>query len=166
MKLADLSPEIKVRIKKIRYDQIVEKHEGPWSYETEFEHEWKKDYKFADEASRLAFEQREAEYREKYKDAEFLDVEGRWVLLPLGAEHYPNITFLRVHSNPDDTVLTMFFTDATFKDYWGENAGFIAIAEKFPNQNFFVTTVYHEWFTMPSLEAQLARLDEGSANND
>lgn len=33
MKLSDLSPVVRERLNAMRYDRIIEKHEGPWSWE-------------------------------------------------------------------------------------------------------------------------------------
>jgi hypothetical protein len=39
------------------------------------------------------------------------------------------------------------------RNLWEDfEAGRIAICEKMPGENFFLTTVYHEWFILPSLD--------------
>jgi hypothetical protein len=55
MKLSDLSPEILEKIKSVRWDRIIEKHEGPEDWESVL----------------------------RYYEPEFLEIEGRWVLLPV-----------------------------------------------------------------------------------
>lgn len=121
MKIADLSPEVIEKIKTIRYDQILEKHEGPWKWESEFE----------------------------FSDPEFIEVEGRSVLLPVERKQHANISILRVSVSPDDKLMTIFLKDTTYssdpKWEWIE-AGYLAICEKMPGQDFYVATLYHERF--------------------
>ena len=66
MRVADLTAEQRERVGKIRYDQIVEKHEGPWDWDTTLEY------------------------------GEFLTVDGHDVLLPVEQENHANITIKRV----------------------------------------------------------------------
>ena len=117
MKIADLSPELLEKIKSLRYDRIYEKHEGPWKWESEFE----------------------------YGEPEFINMAGHEILLPIEKQYHPNITILRVITSMDGNTLTVFFQDTSFgnRDF---DSGFLAICEKMPNENFFIATVYHEWF--------------------
>ena len=109
------------QIARCYYDRIIEKHEGPESWE-----------------SALA----------NYEVAMF-DVQGYSVLFPRDREHHPNITILRCIPSLDQQELTIFLKDITFvqdpedEAFW---SGFLAICEKFANENFYLTTVYHEWF--------------------
>lgn len=121
MKLADLPPETRERIRRLRYDRIIEKHEGPekWSWVVD-------DYK-----------------------TDFLTIEGRHVLLPVPGKHLRNITVLRSIPSADGLSLTLFLKDTTLVDdpKWESlMAGFIAICDKFPGEEFYVAIVYHEWF--------------------
>lgn len=116
MRLADLSPETLEQLAAMRYDRIVEKHEGPedWGYLV-----------------------REAE-------VEFLSIGGFDVLLPVEKENYPNISILRVIVSDDRGVLTIFLTDTTW--YTGMFAGFLAVCERFPGADWYTAIVFHEWF--------------------
>ena len=86
MKIADLSPQTFERLKKWRYDSIVEKHEGPWDYAGVF----------------------------TYGNPEFMEINGKTVLLPLDGKQRPNVTILRCVESKDGNVLTIFLKDTTF----------------------------------------------------
>lgn len=122
MKVSDLSPAAIGKIKALRYDQLLEKHEGPWRWESEFE----------------------------YGNPEFMQINGRDVLLPVSPEQHPNITILRAIMSDNGNAMTIFLKDTT---YWkGQDeffAGRFAFCDKLPGENFFVATVYHEWFLIP-----------------
>jgi hypothetical protein len=126
MKLADSSPEVIEKIKNLRYDQILEKHEGPWDWASEF----------------------------KYGDPEFLMVQDWAVLLPIHQEHHSNISVLRTVMSENSGTLTLFLKDMTYvSDPEWENfeAGRVAICEKMPGENFYVALLYHEWFIVDNL---------------
>jgi len=103
------------------YDRIIEKHEGP--------EDW---------AATLRF-----------YDLEMFEVEGYRVLFPLYRRQHKNITILRCIVSQNQQVLTLFLKDTTHVEdpddelFWG---GFLAICEKFPDEDFYLTTLYHEWF--------------------
>ena len=122
MKIAELTLEQREKIAVLYYDRIVEKHEGPSSWRSEFE----------------------------YSNMEFLIVDNFWVLLPLDVEHHANISILRCIENKDGESLTLFLKDTTLveseKDEFFQ-AGFLAICDRL--ENFFIATVYHEWFLVP-----------------
>ncbi|MBC8170688.1 MAG: hypothetical protein H7X77_03415 [Anaerolineae bacterium] len=107
------------KIKAVRFDRIYGKHEGPWGWS-----HWLDD-----------------------DEVEFIQMSGYEVLLPINKDHYLNITPLRVIPSADTGTLTIFFKDTTFG---GDrmDAGYLAICEKIPGENFFVATVYHEWFIL------------------
>ena len=116
MRVADLSVETRERVARVRWDRIIEKHEGPWDWKYWLE------------------------------DAEFMTVDGFDVLLPVERENHPNITFLRVIPSADGNTLTIFLKDTT---YYGDDpfsAGFLAVCDKFPGEDWFLAIVYHEWF--------------------
>ena len=119
MKIADLPPEMLEKIKGLRFDRIYEKHEGPWKWSY-----WLED-----------------------DEVEFIQMSEYDVLLPIHRDHYPNITPLRLIPSADAGTLTIFFKDTTF-GHDSFDAGFLAICEKMPGANFFVATVYHEWFIL------------------
>lgn len=121
MLLTELPEEIVNQIKQRRYDSIVEKHEGPFSWDSVF----------------------------KYDDVEFMNVEGYNVLLPVDKERHGNITILRTVVDKDEAVLTLFLKDTSFVDDPQEEwfmAGYLAICERIGDENIYIATVYHEWF--------------------
>jgi len=123
MKIADLSPELVEKIKTLQYDRNIEKHDGPYDWAWEIEDD----------------------------TVEFIEMSGYDVLLPMQKYHYPNIKPLRVIPSADGLVLTIFFTDSTKAFAFEDNGlGFLAICEKIPDENFFIATVYHEWFILDS----------------
>ncbi len=117
MKFADLSPEAIAKIKTVRWDRIIEKHEGP--------ERWK---------SVL-----------RYTDPDFLMVDGHPVLLPIDKERHANITILRSIPSADGHTLTLFLKDTTYGDDW-DMAGYMAVCDKVAGEDFFLAVVYHEWF--------------------
>ncbi|MBI5670385.1 MAG: hypothetical protein HZC41_20520 [Chloroflexi bacterium] len=122
MKLADLSPEVIEKIKTLRYDRILEKHEGPWKWASVLE----------------------------YYDPELMLIDSRYVLLPLEREQHPNISVLRSIVSADGNTLTLFLKDTTYyPEYESEmDTGRLAICEKLAGADFYITTVYHEWFVV------------------
>src|SRR5688500_15157790 len=100
MQLADLSLETRARAASMRWDRIIEKHEGPW--------EWS--YLIEDEL------------------VEFIAIEGFDVLLPVEKDQHPNISILRCIVSEDRNSLTIFLTDTTF--YTGMDAGFLAVCDR------------------------------------
>lgn len=77
MKLEEISPEILEKIRTYRWDRIIEKHEGPetWNYLLDS------------------------------KSVEFLQIDGYVVLLPIDKEHHPNMSILRCIVSEDHRVL-------------------------------------------------------------
>src|SRR6266446_6992563 len=125
MRIADLTADVLTRIKARRYDRIVEKHEGPESWESFL----------------------------RYGDPEFLQVQGFDVLLPVQQDHHPNITVLRVLVAEGRSALTIFLKDTTHvsqrQDEWFM-AGFLAVCERMPGERFYIASVFHEWFIIES----------------
>lgn len=123
MKFADLSPAVREKIAAYQYDRIIEKHEGP-------------------ELWRSALQ---------YKDLEFLEIAGRTVLLPVDREQHGNITFLRIIASADGQTLTLFLKDTTYtaEAGWDEKyAGFVAVCDRVPGEDFYLAVLYHEWFVI------------------
>jgi hypothetical protein len=123
MNVKDLYEETLQKIKAYRYDRFVEKHEGPENWGAMF----------------------------KYYEPEFLEIEGKFVLLPLDRSRHANITILRNVVDKEDKTLTIFLKDTTYRDspddeFFG--AGFVAICDKVPDEDFFITIFYHEWFIL------------------
>ena len=121
MRISELPPEVIAEIRLWRYDRILEKHEGPFDWGAVLD----------------------------YYDPEFLDIGGRPVLLPIGKDQHPAISILRLVPSEDGRMLTIFLKDRTHLHDPADEmfcAGFLAVCEKFPGQEFFLATVYHEWF--------------------
>ncbi len=116
MKLEELSPETLEKIRTYRWDRIIEKHEGPWTWD----------------------------YLLESKTVEFLQMDGYEVLLPIDKEHHPNMSILRCIVSEDQHSLTIFLKDTTHDT--GIFAGFLAICDKVPGEEWFIAIVYHEWF--------------------
>jgi hypothetical protein len=116
-----LSPHAIEKIKVYRWDRIIEKHEGPETWESVL----------------------------KYYDPEFMVINGYNVLLPIVREHHGNITILRCIIGDHEQVLTIFLKDTTYSDdpEWEKfAAGFVAVCERVAEEDFFVAILYHEWF--------------------
>jgi hypothetical protein len=124
VRLADLSPEMRRRIAEIRWDRFIEKHEGPWPWKSWIEHD----------------------------DVDFLTVDGNEVLFPIEKANHANISILRCIPSADGSVLTIFLTDTTF--YEEMFAGALAICEKVPGEDWYLTLVYHDWFVIPDVATQ------------
>jgi hypothetical protein len=117
MKITDLSNEALAKIKAARWDRIIEKHEGPFDWASEFE----------------------------YSTPEFMDIDGRAVLLPVAQLQHANITILRTIWSADGRSLTLFLKDTTrYDDTF--SSGFLAVCDRIPGEAFFLAIVYHEWF--------------------
>lgn len=116
-------------IRPCRFDRIIEKHEGPehWSFMIEI------------------------------YDLEFIEIDKRAVLLPVDQKHHKNITILRSIVDKDETSLTVFLKDTTYvaePEHDNFDAGFVAICDKIPGEEFFIAVLYHEWFI---IEEQILR---------
>ena len=116
IQLADLSQDVLARAREMRWDRIIEKHEGPWTW---------------------------APWIDNF-DVEFMNIGGYDVLLPVEKENHPNITILRLIVSEDHNTLTIFLKDTTY--YEGMFAGFLAVCDRFPGENWYIAIVYHEWF--------------------
>ena len=124
MNIADISPETRRRIGAMRFDWFVEKHEGPW--------DWKS---FIDSGT-----------------ASFITVDGYDVLLPVEADHHPNISIVRCIVSEDRSTLTLFLTDTTcFEEMF---SGFFAVCEKVPGEDWYIALLYHEWFVIDDVGEQ------------
>ena len=77
-----------------------------------------------------------------------MSVKGYSVLLPIDRDHHPNITFLRCIVGDNGQTLTLFLKDTTFiNDPEDEMlAGFVAVCDKMPGEDFYIAILYHEWF--------------------
>ncbi len=123
MKLANLSPETLEQIKLVRWDRIIEKHEGPEDWESVL----------------------------RYYEPEFIEIEERWVLLPVEESHHANITILRSIWSDDSNSLTLFLKDTTYDDD-AFFSGFMAVCDKVKGEDFFLAILYHEWFVIERID--------------
>jgi len=117
MKISDLSTETLEKIKLVRWDRIIEKHEGPEDWESVLE----------------------------YEEPEFIQIEGCAVLLPVDKSHHPNIRVIRSIWSADNNSVTLFLSDTTYEDdpFF---SGFMAVCDRLKDEEFFLAILYHEWF--------------------
>ncbi|SPF31402.1 conserved hypothetical protein [Syntrophobacter sp. SbD1] len=71
----------------------------------------------------------------------FLNIGDLNVLLPVGRENQANISVLRCIISDDRETLTIFLKDTTY--YSGSDAGFVAVCERVPLENWYIAFVYH-----------------------
>lgn len=123
MKLSNLSTEALEKIKSVRWDRIIEKHEGPEDWDSVL----------------------------RYYEPEFMMIEGRFILLPVERSHHPNITILRCIWSADGKSLTLFLRDTTYDDdpFF---SGFVAVCDRVAGEDFFLAILYHEWFVIERAE--------------
>ncbi len=117
------------RIRSYRWDRIIEKHEGPEGWDSVLE----------------------------YYDPEFLVLGEHTVLLPVVKDQHPNITLLRSIVGDGGASLTLFLKDTTYcqdpDDAW-ICAGFVAVCDRVPGEDFFIAILYHEWFIIDPIPAR------------
>lgn len=118
MKLSDLSQETLEKIKSVRWDRIIEKHEGPEDWESVL----------------------------RWNEPEFLTIEGHAVLLPIEKSRHANITVLRTIDSRDGNSLTIFLKDTTYYGDDPFSAGYMAVCDRVADEGFFLAILYHEWF--------------------
>jgi hypothetical protein len=140
MKLADLSEATRQKIAKVRWDRIIEKHEGheDWSCLV------------TDDSAPLIFANRPDydPFTRQIEDVpEFLIVDDRAVLLPIPRKYHPNVEIVRTNWSVDGNSVTIFLTDTTFGSDWFE-IGYLAICDKVAGEDFWLSIVYHEWFVI------------------
>lgn len=104
MKLADLPEATLEKVRSVRWDRILEKHEGPEAWESILQ----------------------------YSHPEFLPVGEYHVLLPVDVEHHSNITILRDILSADKRSLTLFLQDTTYGQNWYDS-GFLAVCDRLEN---------------------------------
>jgi hypothetical protein len=140
MKVADLSELTRQKIAKVRWDSIIEKHEGPFDWE----------YVFDDDPEPLIFENRPdlgVTTRQQEDNPEFLVIDNRPVLLPIPLKHHPNIEIVRTIWSTDGNSVTIFLTDTTYGNDWSD-IGYLAVCDKVAGEEFWLAILYHEWFVL------------------
>jgi hypothetical protein len=93
----------------------------------------------------------EASYYEPTEDdlAEFLNVEGCAVLLPVPRSHHDSICCLRLIPSVDQQTLTLFLQDSYHRDWFNKPTdaryGFLAIADRYQkfDCDFYIASYYH-----------------------
>ena len=152
MRIGDLSPQTLDRIRRSHWDRIIEKHEGPETW----------DYKFKTyEPDDMIFRW-EPDFDPVAARPEFMQIGDHWVLLPVSQSHHPNIAILYHFRSEDHAKMVTYLKDTTYDDSL-LGAGFVAISDYEP-EGFYLTTLYHEWFIIdydPEARA-LFRKDESS----
>jgi hypothetical protein len=126
LKINKLSKNAIEKIKSCRYDRIIEKHEGPERWDSVLE----------------------------FYQPEFIEIDGKPVLLPIDQEHHKNITILRSAIDREEKTLTVFLKDTTYVERQEDeffSAGFVAICDKVTGEEFFIAILYHEWFIIDGL---------------
>lgn len=117
MKFSDLSPKTLEKIQVVRWDRIIEKHEGPECWSSVL----------------------------RYAEPEFIEVDGYPVLLPVDKSHHPNISIIRSIWSEDRNSLTLFLSDTTYDDD-PFCCGFITVCDRLIDESFLIAILYHEWF--------------------
>ena len=145
LRLADLPQETIARLRTYRYDRIIEKHEGPDSWEWLLRDE-------RPSCTRSAPEPGPGIDDDDAPDpAELLRIAGCDVLLPIGRSHHPKLTILRAIVGDDARSLTIFLKDTTYVEKAEDeffSAGFLAVCDRVPGEGFYIAHVYHEWFML------------------
>jgi hypothetical protein len=90
----------------------------------------------------VLIEKHESYFPWKYEHREMVAVPigNNHVLLPYDEDELPKIEILYSFSNTENTVITVFLTDRRFDK---EGYHYVAIAEKIPNRDIFITTFFH-----------------------
>jgi hypothetical protein len=139
MKIKELSPTILAALKDKRYDRIVEKHEGPETWDWQLPPSEERVKEMTEMYQHIGYDFSEDSH------AEFMHIAGVEVLLPIGSDHHENTTILHHFISEDRQKIVLYIKDTTYDDgMFG--AGFIAICDKYPNESFYIATMYHEWF--------------------
>lgn len=129
MRIADLSDATLAKIRARKFDQILEKHEGPERWEAELEH----------------------------GEVEFMEISGRWVLLPVPQEWHEKIRIVRVVVSEEGDTLIIFLRNGWYSEAYDRipftpetehYEGFAAICERVPGEEFFIADFYHEWWAV------------------
>ena len=141
LKIENISQHTREKILHLQYDRIVEKHEGPFTWKYPLgSHE-------LDERLMKLF----PEHDPIAETPQFLKIGSYDVLLPIGRKHHPNITILHYFLSQDLSKMVIYLKDTTFYDHQYDS-GYMAICDWVSPENFFIATVYHEWFIIDYLQ--------------
>lgn len=122
LRVADLDEPVRAWLREQRYDQFVEKHEGPLSW------------------GDLVHERSTG----GPDDPDFVSFDGHEVLLPVGRSRHEKLRRLRAIVSNDGGCLTLFLSDLSF--HTGPGAGRFAFCEQAPSGHWYLCTIWHEWF--------------------
>lgn len=77
--------------------------------------------------------------------SEFIRLRGFLVLLPLSANHHPYLKATHIYMETHEDSLVFLLTDATPTEQADQQTAdqFLVVAQKFPQQPFFITTLFH-----------------------
>ena len=120
MRLEDiLSSELLEALRNKRFDQLREKHEGPWGW-----------FSYGD-----------------WREATVFEVDGRRVVLPVYDEEAAHIEIVRVDWSQSGTSVTLFLKDTTYAPEDPFSTGRVAICDRLvPGEDLYVAIVYHEMY--------------------
>lgn len=150
MSIDDLSPETLARLSASRWDRIIEKHEGPETWERKLR---VRNYSPDDIIYRL-----EPDFDPVAARPEFMFIGDYWTLLPVSRKQHANITILHHFLSEDHGKLVIYLKDTTYDDSL-LGAGYVTICDRQP-ENFYLATLYHEWFIIdydPEAKARFER---------
>lgn len=133
MKLADLSAQQRTWLASACWDRIIEKHEGPWDWRWDIEHDDPPEER-----------------------ADFLTLDGYDVLLPVPAAEHPKISALWTLPSMNGQILTLYLKNMQWAEWYPGGpdwmtVGFLAICERAPDAGWYVAILYHEIFLAPDL---------------
>jgi hypothetical protein len=136
MRIENLSSQTldRIKIKRNRWDRIIEKHEGPETWEWKFKAYLPEDMIF----------RWDPDFDPIAARPQFIQIDVHWALLPVSRSHHSNITIWHHFRSEDHAKLVIYLKDTTYDDsLFG--AGYVAISDYQP-EGFYLTTLYYEWF--------------------
>ncbi len=77
--------------------------------------------------------------------AEFIEVSGEWVLLPIERKRHAKLSVIHHFFSRDMAKLVLYLKDSNFGSS-PFDTGFIAICDLFLPEKFYVATFYHKWY--------------------
>jgi hypothetical protein len=88
--------------------------------------------------------------------AEFINFEGKDVLIPVSRNHHPAIELIRLIKSADENTLTIFIHDSFHQDWFrdgrGARYGFLAVADRYQKFgcDFYIASYYHFSYLLKS----------------
>ncbi|KAB8139713.1 hypothetical protein F8S13_27035 [Chloroflexia bacterium SDU3-3] len=86
-------------------------------------------------------------WRQVLPESELIRLRGFLVLLPVSRMHHPHITATHIYMETHEQSLVFIISDATpgAPASLAEPPRFIVAAQKFPQEPFFITTLFHRY---------------------